>query len=82
MTDPDLATTYLEVAAKTPTNDLMGVTMVHMATGTVVTICDRKTDDTGWWVTGGAGLADSVIANGTWRPMSVVLVAAREILDA
>lgn len=59
---------------KRAVDDLCGVLMVHMATATVARINRRKKDDSGWWLDADhGGLADSVIADGIWRPLRVVL---------
>lgn len=63
-----------------PTDDLVGVVMIHTTSGSVVTVTERKSDDSGWWLRGGGGLCDEVIADGSWRPLRVVLAAARAAL--
>ena len=65
--------------AITPEDDLVGIRLVHMNTGDVVRVRCRKSTDDGWWVHDGGGLCDEVIADGTWRPLMVVLAEVERL---
>ena len=64
------------------TDDLQGQLMVHIATGSLAQITVRNTDDNGWWVQGGGGLADSVIQSGDWVPLGIVVAHYRATHNA
>lgn len=65
--------------AITAEDDLVGIQLVHMSTGHVVRVRERKSTDDGWWLHDEGGLCDEVIADGTWRPLMVVLAEVERL---
>lgn len=59
----------------------LGVVLRHITSGDVAVLGRRKEDDSGWWVSNGGGLADSVIET-DWEYVAPALDTHLESLNA